>query len=260
MTLIRRPLILAGFLAAGLWSGAHAQAPVRFTVDDVLELTNANVADVTADGKFAVITTASLRDRIGVDNSRYGDPTYVAPSVADVWIVETASGKAQRMFPDKRQVRGFRWSPDGRLLAYSALRNGAFEPMLWDRSTGKSTAIKIPANTVLADGELQWSDDGKTLLLPLRDASWAQRARQRFGGLTTDSIIVQSGKDPFLAWDDLGRMRLEQSLALYEVSSGRIRTAVPSNLIRTYDLSSDGTFIIYQHDITKKTDYDVIGG
>ena len=249
------------YLATALVLAAPAAAQQgRFTVDDVLDLANANVADITEDGKLAVVTTASLRDRIGINNTRYGDPTYVAPSLADVWIVETESGKATRLFPDKRQVRGFRWSPDGQALVFAALRNGRFEPMLWQRASGKTVPIRLPATALLADGELQWSDDGKTILLPLRDASWVARAYKRFEALTSDSIIVLSSKDPFLAWDDLSRMRLEQSLALYDVASGRMREAVPQAQVRTYDLSSDGSFVIYQQDITKKTDYDVIGG
>jgi hypothetical protein len=76
-----------------------AAQQTRFTVDDLLDLANPNVADVTADGKFAVVTSAALRDRLGVNNSRYGDPSYIAPSVADVWVVETATGKRRSFSP-----------------------------------------------------------------------------------------------------------------------------------------------------------------
>lgn len=257
-TLARRSTVA---LAASLILSASLSAQDRrFTVADVLDLSNANVADITADGKLAVVTTAALRDRLGINNARYGDPSYIAPSVAEVWIVETATGKAAKMFPDKRQLRGFRWSPDGRQLVYAAVRSGQAEPMLWERATGRSQPIRLPAGRILADGELQWSEDGKTILLPLREASWISTAQKRFAAITTDSVVVRSSKDAFLDWDDLGRMRLQQSLALYDVATARIREVVPGGQIRTYDLSADGSFVIYQQDITKKTDYDVIGG
>src|SRR2546427_12753649 len=71
-----------------------------FTVNDMLDVVNVNVADLSDDGRWIVATSASLRDRIGVDNYRYGDPTYIAPSVADVWIIDAQSGKSQKLFPD----------------------------------------------------------------------------------------------------------------------------------------------------------------
>src|SRR5262245_28608068 len=229
----------------------------RFTVDDLLDLTSANVADITGDGKFALVTSAALRDRLGVNNGRYGDPSYIAPSVAEAWVVETATGKVQKLFPDKRQLRGFRWSPDGTKLVFSMLRNGRFEPVLWERSTSKVRALTLPQNRVLADGELEWSNDGKSILLGLRDAQWGARASQRFAALTSQPIVVQSSKDPFLAWDDLGRMRLEQTVALYDLATDKMRDVVSGGPIRSYDLSGDGSFITYQRDITKKTDYDI---
>jgi dipeptidyl aminopeptidase/acylaminoacyl peptidase len=254
-----RPSALALALVTLTLAQAAAQQ-TRFTVDDLLDLANANVADVTADGKFAVVTSAALRDRLGVNNSRYGDPSYIAPSVADVWVVETATGKAQKLFPDKRQLRGFRWSPDGTRLVFSILRSGRYEPVIWDRSNGKVRALVLPANRVLADGELQWSNDGKSLLIGLRDAQWGARAQQRFTALTSQPVVVQSSKEPFLAWDDLGRMRLEQKVALYDLATDKVREVVTQGLIRSYDLSGDGSFVTYQQDITKKTDYDIIGG
>ncbi|HSL69427.1 MAG TPA: hypothetical protein VK864_04255, partial [Longimicrobiales bacterium] len=251
--------VLALMLTGLAFSTANAQSH-RFTVDDLLDLANVNIADVTADGRYALVTTAALRDRLGIDNARYGDPSYTAPALGTAWVVATATGKAQKLFPEKRQVRGFSWSPDGTKLAFSALRNGRFEPMVWERSTARTRALKLPADRVLADGQMQWSGDGTSLLVPLRAADWPSRAQEGFVALTSKPIIVQSSKEPFLAWDALARLRLEQSLALYDVASGQVRAVVPQTLIRSFNLSEDGSFITYEQDITTKTDYDVIRG
>jgi hypothetical protein len=55
-----------------------AFAQSRFTVEDMLDVANVTVADVSADGHWIAATSSSLRDRIGIDNSRFGDPTYIA--------------------------------------------------------------------------------------------------------------------------------------------------------------------------------------
>ena len=54
-------------------SAVGAQAP--FTVDDGLSIRNAVLADLSADGRYALVTSGTLRDRIGIDNARFGDPT-----------------------------------------------------------------------------------------------------------------------------------------------------------------------------------------
>src|ERR1700752_2436978 len=96
-----------------------AQSPaVLFTVDDLLDVANVNIADLSDDGKWLAATSGTLRDRIGIDNHRFGDPTYIAPSVVDVWIIDTQTAKAQKLFTSKRQVRGMQWSPDGTRLAF----------------------------------------------------------------------------------------------------------------------------------------------
>ncbi len=115
-----------------------------FTTDDLLDVKNITVADLSDDGRWVAATAGSLRDRIGIDNYRFGDPTYIAPSLAEVWIIDTQTEKTQKLFPDKRQVRALKWSPDGTRLALLALRQNVFELMVWERSTGKFQTVAPP--------------------------------------------------------------------------------------------------------------------
>jgi len=109
-------------------SASNAQnQPSAFTVDDLLDVKNFSVADLSDDGRWIAATAGSLRDRIGVDNYRFGDPTYIAPALTEVWIIDTQTAKAQTLFQDKRQVRALKWSPDGSRLALLALRQNIFE-------------------------------------------------------------------------------------------------------------------------------------
>ena len=81
--------------ASNVNSGAGASS--EFTVNDLLDVANINVADLSDDGRWIAATTGSLRDRIGIDNRRFGDPTYVAPSLVDVLVIDTQTAKAQRL-------------------------------------------------------------------------------------------------------------------------------------------------------------------
>lgn len=232
-----------------------------FTVDDMLDLANVNIADLSDDGRWLAATSGTLRDRIGIDNHRFGDPTYIAPSLVDVWIIDTQTTKAQMLFQSKRQVRGLKWSPDGSRLALFILKGDLFEPAIWERATGKFVNVNLPAGKQAADNaELEWSADGSRLLLALRADAWRKKAAERFQYETAGPVIVHSSKEPFLAWDDLRRMSALRSLAALDVKTGLARELLPEMKLGSYDLAEDGSFITYSEDITKKTDYDVIGG
>ncbi|MEP7340713.1 MAG: hypothetical protein ABI977_23485, partial [Acidobacteriota bacterium] len=121
---MRHPITRSMFVFA--WIAALALIPSfvstsqtqqAFTVDDVLDVTNVSVADIGDDGRWIAVTGTRLRDRIGIDNSRFGDPTYFAPSNAEVLVIDTQTGKSQKLFSEKRQVRQLKWSPDGSRLA-----------------------------------------------------------------------------------------------------------------------------------------------
>src|SRR5262245_63178439 len=137
MHLRRTALIIASI--AMLWTAlpaAHQPQTAgqldRLVDRFVLDAATVTLGDVSADGRWIVATTGSLRGRIGIDNSRFGDPTYTAPSLVDVSVIDATTGAAQKIFADRRQVRGFRWSPDGSRLAFLLLDKGAFVPMLWE--------------------------------------------------------------------------------------------------------------------------------
>ena len=236
-------------------------ASSAFTVDDLLDVANLNIADLSDDGRWLAVTSGTLRDRIGIDNHRFGDPTYVAPALVDLWIIDTQAAKAQKLFQTKRQVRGPKWSPDGGRLALFVLKGDVFEPTIWERTTGTFVTLNLPAGKQAADNaELEWSADGAHLLMALRADSWRKKTAERFQYETAAAVVVHSSKEPFLAWEDLRRMSALRSLAAYDVKNGQIRELLPEMKLGSYDLAEDGSFITYSEDITKKTDYDVIGG
>src|SRR5215471_2251878 len=245
-----------------LIAGASPAAPdARFGVDDMLDVRTINIAALSDDGKWVAATAGSLRDRIGVDNHRFGDPTYIAPNHVDVMIIETATGRSQTLFPDRRQVTGLTWSPGSARLAMLALVGDGFQPLIWERATGKTIAVAPPPGKVAADNsDLRWTPDGERLLVGLRPQEWRSAAAERFRQETQGVAVVHTSKEPFLAWDEVRRLSLERSLAAYEVKSGKWTEIVPHSKLPSYAISEDGSALIYNQDITKKTDYDTIGG
>src|SRR5262245_18981152 len=96
------------FAVSGLTWTAQTQTATPFIVDDLLDVKNTSAVDLSEDGRWLAATVASLRDRIGIDNYRFGDPTYTPPSQMDVLIIDTQTSKSQKLFPDKRQARAMK--------------------------------------------------------------------------------------------------------------------------------------------------------
>lgn len=248
-------------LALFAFAGSAQTTQSNFTVDDLLDVANVSLADLSDDGRWCAVTSGTLRDRIGVDNYRFGDPTYIAPAKAEVWVIDTQSAKAQKLFPDKQQVRALKWSPDGSRLALLALRDGAFAPLIWERASGRWQTLALPPSQRVAENaELIWSPDGAQLLLTVRPAEWQRQARERFERETKGPVVVHSSKEPFLAWEDMRRTAAQRALIAYDLREEQTRELLPTTKLNSYDLAADGSFITYQEDITKKTDYDVIFG
>ena len=232
-----------------------------FTLDDVLTVNSVSVGDMSADGRWIVVTTTQLRDRLGTDNSRFGDPTYVAPSVADVAVLDTRTGERWALFPDKRQARAFAWSPDGARLAFQLREGDTFRLVIWERERTRLRTVALPQNRIPADnGSLQWSADGTKLLFGMRTGDWQREARERFVREVDGPIVVQSSEDPFLSWEDIRRRTARAIPTLYHVDGGRIEELLPETTLGTVALTADGTMLRYEEDITTKTDYAEILG
>ena len=251
--------IVVLFLVPPVGSTAQTQQP--FTVADVLDVATVSIADISDDGRFVALTTTTLRDRIGIDNTRFGDPTYIAPFNTDVLVVDAQTGKSQKLFTEKRQVRQLKWSPDGSRLALLAVKGDAFEPLIWERASNKFQPITLPpAKSVAENSELHWTPSGDQLLLAVRPNEWRTQTHDRFLAETKASVVVHSSKEPFLAWEALRRTAAERSLVAYDLKTRETRELLPQAKLNNYDLSEDGQLLTYQEDITKKTDYDVIFG
>jgi dipeptidyl aminopeptidase/acylaminoacyl peptidase len=254
------PMSLAAQAVAAPAAAQPSAGRDAFTTTDVLDVKNASVGTVSEDGGWVVVTTASLRDRLGTDQYRYGDPTYIAPAVAEISIVDTRTGAARMLFPDKRTARGFAWSPDAARLAFLVREGDWFRLAIWERASGRVRTVELPAGRIVVEtADLQWTPDGAQLLVATRPAAWLQEARARFVQEVDGPIVVQSSKDPFLSWDAIRRLSLQQSLSLYDVGTGRFQDVLPEAHIGSYALAGDGA-IRFEEDITKKTDYGEIRG
>ena len=236
----------------------RAQAP--FTVEDVLDTRNASVRDVSPDGRWAVVASAALRDRIGIDNSRYGDPTYRAPGSADVLLLDTRTGEPRPILPDRRQVYEAAFSPDGERIALLVREGDGLRVALYEVDAQRLRMLAAPQGRDLADGTLEWLADGRRLVVAVRPEGWARDAQARFEAEVHGPIVVRSSEEPFLSWEAIRRLDLRRVPALLDVSNGRYAMLEADSLIGGFDVTADGALLRVESDITEETSYDEIFG
>jgi dipeptidyl aminopeptidase/acylaminoacyl peptidase/tetratricopeptide (TPR) repeat protein len=253
-------------LSTALLFAAHAaaaQGPSQrpFTPDDALDVVSHRVIDLSDDGRWLAAVASTRRDGLGVDYRRDGDPTYIRPGAARLWVADTRSGEQVPVFPDARNIRAAAWSPDASRLAVLVLRGDRFEPVIWDRAARRAKSLRVPTGSYVAENsDVQWTHDGRRIVVALRSDAWKARATAEFDRLTRGPIFVQDSKEPFLAWDAMRRMGNVRSVHAIDVATGKTTQLLPETMVGQYAISEDDSLLTWQEDITQKTDYDLIFG
>jgi len=233
-----------------------AQTLRAFTPDDALQVRSVRIADVTDDGRRVAATVQRRIDRLNVDHRRFGDPTYVAPSLVQVLVIDTRTGDVRSLYDDPVQARGFRWDPAGERLAFFMLRRSAYGLYVHDARAGTTREVVLGTGKQIAsNSSLVWSPDGARILLSLRPDGWAEEARRAFLDLTEGPIVVQDSRNDFLAWDRVRNLGLRAVPALVDAGSGEVTEILPEQPIRSPHFAKDGSFLTYVKATPKKTAY-----
>jgi dipeptidyl aminopeptidase/acylaminoacyl peptidase len=223
------------------------------------------VLDFSEDGRFVAIGARRLHDNAATNHRRYGDPTYVAPAMVEVQLINTSSGAADRIGKGLMNVRQAAFTRNGaRLALLTAAETPAGLPIttLWVYDVERKTLTEVPRTSgaeVAAGSELAWTADGMKLFVALRNPADDAAAQAAFKTLTNGPIVVQSSK-PFLDWDAMSRANRRRSLAEIDPATGAASVVVAPAAITSYQLARDGSHVTWLEDGTEKTNYDVIFG
>lgn len=242
---------------------AHAQQahPRAFGIDDALNVRASRIEDVSTDGHWVALTIRVRRDALGVDNSRYGDPTYVTPSPAEFELIDANSGQVRPILPGKVQVRGATFTKDGTKLAFLAQQGDDWALDVYDVGANRVRQVAVhTTKQVASNSPLVWAPDDKSVLLTLRPDGWASRARAAFVHITEGPIVVQDAREPFLSWDSVRNLGEQQIPALVTLADGSTREVLPDTPIRGAEFSADGSYLAYSTAEPKKTSYDNMSG
>lgn len=237
-------------------SPVQAQQVRPFTTQIALDVRSPQVAAITDDGERIVVTARTRRGRLDTDHERFGDPTYVAPSLISAMVIDTRSGERTWLHEEPAQVSDFAWSADGARLAYFFYDGSAFHLQIFEVEDGTTREVVPRTDKAIASSSpLVWSPDGETLLLALRPSGWEERAREAFYAMTDAPVIVQDSRNDFLAWDRVRNIGDEQITVLVTVDDGSVRELLDDVAPRDLGFSPDGARITYSTAVPTKTTY-----
>ncbi|MFC1553423.1 prolyl oligopeptidase family serine peptidase [candidate division KSB1 bacterium] len=232
-----------------------------FTTEDVLTMKSFSVQSTTEDGRYMAGTIGMRKDRLGVDHLRYGDPTYMSRSVAEMVILDTESKEMKKVFDEKVQVRSMSWSEDGKTLVFFLRKGNEYFLHTYDRERDRVREIDLKTNKSIASNSmLQWRPDGEGVMIALREEGWAEKASEEFLKLSEGPVIVQTSLDPFLDWDRVRSASALQIPAIVTLDNGEVKELLPEGRPGSIRQSKDGAFITYSETYPIKTAYERTGG
>jgi dipeptidyl aminopeptidase/acylaminoacyl peptidase len=250
--------------ALALATAPTAQTLSPFTAEDMLKVATASILDLSEDGARVAISVRKLEDNATTDHRRYGDPTYITPSMVDVYVYDTRTGASDKVFRQLMNVRQAAWSRDGSrlaLLTTTETREQLPVTTAWVWDATRRTVSEVPSKVrIAANSELSWLPDGSKLIVATREVADDRAAQATFKRLVDGPIIVHTSTDALLDWDGLRRADRRRALVELDPRTGDTREVLPAAKLTDYRLSRDGSFITFREDATEKTDYDVIFG
>jgi dipeptidyl aminopeptidase/acylaminoacyl peptidase len=114
---------------------ASAQSAHTPTLDEMLSLRHLDSEKISPDGRFVAY---------GVRQTNWKDNEYVA----QIWLVNTATGVSFQLTRGKKSPGDYEWSPDGHSLAFTAEReSSAIEPLSAEKKDEKKEEKKEEKST-----------------------------------------------------------------------------------------------------------------
>lgn len=166
---------------------AEAQAPHAFSLDDLGRIVGLSDAQISPDGHAVAV----MVHRTDMKANKSSD---------ELEVVDTASGTARVLVRDRKGLAHERWSPDGRIMAFLADRDGKEQIFLLPMDGGEARVLTSSPTGVV---QFAWSPDGARLAFAAEDEA-PKPPEDRKGEdafeVGNDSLFISESSQPIHLW------------------------------------------------------------
>jgi dipeptidyl aminopeptidase/acylaminoacyl peptidase len=234
----------------------HTEAQkTPFTVADAILVKTMGSQNLSDDGKFLAGVISDGSARFETDHFRFQDPSYLNVLPGEFVIIQVETGEQLKPNPGLSRVTSLSWSPNNNEIAFLEQRDSKLHLMVYDTGRKRKREIKISGNPLLANENLVWSPDGKTIFVQAREADWMEKAMSIYNEATKGPIVVYSGSEPFLKWDKIRNTNALTNILKVNVANGKNEKILPESHYSQLNVTDDGTKLIFTETFPLKTSY-----
>lgn len=227
-----------------------------FTTDDAINVKTLSSQKLSDDGIFLAGMIMDGSARFGTDHFRFQDPSYLNVSAGEFVIINTENGSELRPYAGKAKVTAMAWAPNNKEIAFLEEKSDKLHLMVYDVDRKKLREVTVKGNPLLADADLTWTTDSKSLLVHTREASWFAKALEVYNEATKGPIVVYDGSKDFLKWDDIRRINSLTELHQVNASNGTAVKLLSESIYNGINVSENGQYLIYTEQFPLKTAYE----
>ncbi|MEN2283104.1 prolyl oligopeptidase family serine peptidase [Algoriphagus sp. SE2] len=227
-----------------------------FTTEDAIKVKSLGSQALSDDGKYLVGIINDRSARFDTDHFRFQDPSYHNVYPGELVIIDTEDASELRPYSGEVRVTAIAWAPNNIEVAFLEQRDNKLHLMVYDASRKKLKEIKISGDPLLADSELIWMSDSKSLLVHTRESNWMEKAMEVYNEATKGPIVVYDGSKPFLKWDEIRNYNNLTEIHQVNLLNGKSEKLLPESFYNGIHLTSDAQYLIFNEIFPLKTSYD----
>jgi Tol biopolymer transport system component len=153
-------------------------------------------------GRVPAATEAEYRGPELSPDGKYA--AFARGSPGDIWVLDIANARTDRLTSHEGEDSNPRWSPDGKTIAFDSVRDGATN--LYTRAVNVVGEDKLVLKTETAKTMSDWSRDGKYIVYAADNDIWAlplgsdrKTGGARSGDASTSEVKpIQVTRTPFI--------------------------------------------------------------
>jgi dipeptidyl aminopeptidase/acylaminoacyl peptidase len=243
------------FLWVFIFSNSLAQK-TAFTAEDAIKVRSLNSQTLSDDGKYLAGLILDGSARFGTDHFRFQDPSYLNVSPSELVIIDTENASELRPYSGKAKVTSLSWAPNNIEIAFLEEKDTKLHLMVYDILRKKLREVSVSGNPLLANSEISWMTDSKSLLIHTREATWMARAMAGYNEATKGPIVVYDGSKPFLNWDEIRITNNLTEVHQVNLANGKALKLLGESNYNGIEVTSDGQKLIYNQSFPLKTAYE----